>query len=125
MTSNKPYLLRALYQWIVDNQMIPHVVVNATLPDVKVPTQFVKDGQIVLNISPNATQNLLIENDYVSFSARFGGALAQVYFSLRAVLAIYARETGAGMVFNPEEESDPPPATAEKPTGKPHLTLVE
>lgn len=104
MTPNRPYLLRAFFEWIVDNNCTPYLVVDATLPGVKVPLQHVKDGQIVLNISPGAVGNLLLGNDAVTFNARFSGNPFALYIPQRAVLAIYARENGAGTMFTPEEE---------------------
>ncbi|TXH94592.1 MAG: ClpXP protease specificity-enhancing factor [Rheinheimera sp.] len=104
MTPNRPYLLRAFYEWIVDNNCTPYLVVDATMPGVKVPLQHVKDGQIVLNISPGAVGNLLLGNDAVTFNARFSGNPFALYIPQRSVLAIYARENGAGTMFTPEEE---------------------
>jgi stringent starvation protein B len=104
MTPNRPYLLRAFYEWIVDNNCTPYLVVDATAAGVKVPLQHVKDGQIVLNISPGAVGNLLLGNDAVTFNARFSGNPFALYVPQRAVLAIYARENGAGTMFTPEEE---------------------
>ncbi len=104
MTPNRPYLLRAFFEWIVDNNCTPYLVVDATLPGVKVPLQHVKDGQIVLNISPGAVGNLLLGNDAVTFNARFSGNPFALYIPQRAVLAIYARENGAGTMFTPEDE---------------------
>ena len=106
MTPNRPYLLRAFYEWIVDNNCTPYLVVDATMPGVKVPLQHVKDGQIVLNISPGAIGNLLLGNDAVTFNARFSGNPFALYIPVTAVLAIYARENGAGTVFTLEEEED-------------------
>lgn len=106
MTSNRPYLLRAIYEWLVDNDCTPHLVVGVDAPGVVVPGQFVKDGQIVLNVGPSAVQNLQMSNELVSFNARFGGAPMQVSFPPAAVLGIYARENGQGMLFPPEEETD-------------------
>jgi len=103
MTSNRPYLLRAFYQWIVDNECTPYIVVEADLPHVDVPPQTVRDGQVVLNISPTAVQNLLLEDKQVTFSARFGGVPFEVYIPVYAISAIYARENGAGTMFPPEE----------------------
>lgn len=103
MTPNRPYLLRAFFDWIVDNQCTPHLVVNADFPAVQVPTQFVQDGQIVLNISPSAVTNFAMDNQQLSFNARFGGQPMQVYVPMGAVLAIYARENGEGTVFTAEE----------------------
>lgn len=104
MTSNQPYLLKAFYDWIVDNGLTPYIVVDAILPGVEVPQQFVKEGQIVLNISPSACVNLHIELDAISFQARFSGQPMQVYVPSIAVSAIYARENGAGTVFTRSEE---------------------
>ncbi len=104
MTPNRPYLLRAFYEWIVDNNCTPYLVVDATVAGVKVPAQHVKDGQIVLNISPGAVGNLQLGNDAVTFNARFGGNPFALYVPQRAVLAIYARENGAGTMFTPEED---------------------
>jgi stringent starvation protein B len=105
MTSNQPYLLKAFCDWIVDNGFTPYIVVDAYLPGVEVPTQFVKDGQIVLNISPSACVNLNVDLEGVSFQARFSGQPMQVFVPSIAVSAIYARENGAGTVFTytPEE----------------------
>lgn len=114
MTSSRPYLLRAFYEWIVDNSFTPYVVVNAEIEDTYIPQQFVENGRIVLNISPNAVRSLLIANDHIEFNARFGGAPFDVYAPIKAITAIYAKENGRGMVFKEEddEESDetPPPS---------------
>ena len=106
MTPNRPYLLRAFFDWIVDNECTPHLVVNADYPAVQVPTQFVQDGQIVLNISPSAVTAFSLDNEQLSFNARFGGQPMQVYVPLGAVLAIYARENGEGTVFTQEAFDD-------------------
>jgi stringent starvation protein B len=102
MTSHRPYLLRALYEWIADNGMTPHLLVDATRPMVKVPTHAVKDGRIVLNIAERAVAGLQMTNEVISFSARFGGVSHAVSVPVSAVLAIYARETGQGMAL-PED----------------------
>ncbi|MGF1700029.1 ClpXP protease specificity-enhancing factor [Photobacterium makurazakiensis] len=102
MTPRRPYLLRAFYDWLVDNDLTPHLVVDATLPGVKVPMEFVSDGQIVLNIAPRAVGNLELGNEAVSFSARFSGRPHTVIVPLYAALAVYARENGAGTMFEPE-----------------------
>lgn len=104
MTPNRPYLLRAFYEWLVDNELTPHLVVDAELPQVKVPRQFVQDGQIVLSIAPQAVVGLTMDNDAVSFSARFAGVPQQVYLPIWAISAIYAKENGAGTVFQDEAE---------------------
>jgi stringent starvation protein B len=111
----RPYLLRAIHEWISDSGETPHIVVDAAAEGVVVPRQYVKDGKIVLNVSFSATSALTLGNDAVSFEARFGGASFQVHVPVRAVLGIYARETGQGMIF-PEGDADPdptdsPPAT--------------
>jgi stringent starvation protein B len=103
MTPNRPYLLRAFFDWIVDNDCTPHLVVDAHYPAVQVPTQFVQDGQIVLNISPSAVTGFSLDMEQLSFNARFGGQPMQVYVPLGAVLAIYARENGEGTVFTADE----------------------
>ena len=100
MTSNKPYLVRAFYQWIVDNQLTPYLMVNATMPGVKVPPHAVQEGQVILNINPSAVSSLIMDNDVVSFSARFNGVAEHLYIPSEAVMAIYARENGQGMMFS-------------------------
>lgn len=102
MTSHRPYLLRALYEWIADNGMTPHILVDARQPGVRVPAHAVKDGRIVLNVADRAVGRLEMDNDSVRFSARFGGVSQSVLVPVGAVLAIYARETGQGMAL-PEE----------------------
>lgn len=106
LSPRRPYLLRAFYEWLLDNQLTPHLVVDVTLPGVNVPTEYARDGQIVLNIAPRAVGNLELANDAVRFNARFGGVPRQVYVPLAAVLAIYARENGAGTMFEPEAAYD-------------------
>jgi len=106
LTPRRPYLLRAFYEWLLDNQLTPHLVVDVTLPDVRVPMEYARDGQIVLNIAPRAVGNLELANDEVRFNARFGGVPRQVSVPLAAVLAIYARENGAGTMFEPEVAYD-------------------
>lgn len=125
MTSTKPYLLRAFYDWINDNQLTPYIAVNAEVTGTVVPTQYVESGKITLNVSPSAVRDLNLGNDILSFNARFQGVLTRVVVPVKAVLAIYARENGRGMVFGEEEgESEPPPTT---PTdkSKPKLTIVK
>jgi stringent starvation protein B len=104
MTSNQPYLLRAFYEWIVDNDMTPYVVVDATNELVEVPQEFVKDGQIVLNVSPSACVGFNLDVNGLSFQARFGGQPRRLSMPCEAVIAIYARENGAGTVFATEED---------------------
>ena len=99
MTSHRPYLLRALNEWIADNGMTPHLLVDATMAGVQVPASAVKEGKVVLNIAERAVVRLLIDNDAVSFTARFGGVSHAVHVPISAVLAIYSRETGQGMAL--------------------------
>jgi stringent starvation protein B len=105
MNSNRPYLLRALYDWICDNHLTPYVLVDASGDDLNIPHEFVEDGKIVLNISPSAVRDLDLSNDYINFKARFSGKSMNVYFANAAVLAIYAKENGRGMIF-PEEDQE-------------------
>ena len=128
MTSSRPYIMRALYEWIVDNDCTPYVLVDASGDDVMVPQQFVKDGQIVLNISPGAVMDLNILNDAMSFNGRFGGVATDVYVPIIAVVGIYARENGQGMVFDPEESvppDDTPPEPDKLPESRPSLKIVK
>lgn len=133
MTSSRPYLTRALYEWIIDNGCTPYVVVNANREDVQVPRAHVKDGQIVLNIAPTAVVGLKIDNDALAFSARFGGVAMQIYAPMGAVLGIYARENGQGMIFEPDDTPPTPPATTDpnrsavdnKKPGRPGLKIVK
>jgi len=128
MTSSRPYIMRALYEWIVDNDCTPYVLVDASMADVMVPQQFVKDDQIVLNISPGAVMDLNISNGAVAFNGRFGGVATDVYVPIAAVVGIYARENGQGMVFEPEEATEPPddtPPDPDKPEGRPSLKIVK
>jgi stringent starvation protein B len=121
--SRRPYLLRAMHEWISDSNCTPHVVVDAGVTGVEVPRQFVQDGKIVLNVSWTATAQLRLDNDELSFDGRFGGASMRVRVPVEAVLAIYARETGQGLIFADEPEGQPPdgPTAPEpqEPTPKP------
>ena len=99
MTSNKPYLLRALNEWILDNGQTPHVIVDINAEGVDVPDQAIQDGKLVLNIAPQATRDLEISNEFISFQARFAGAPHDIFLPIDAVMAIYARENGQGMMF--------------------------
>jgi len=128
MTPSRPYIMRALYEWIVDNDCTPYVLVDAAVTDVMVPQQFVKDGQIVLNISPGAVMDLNIGNEAMAFNGRFGGVATDIYVPISAVVGIYARENGQGMVFEPEESTPPPeepPPDPIKPKGGPALKIVK
>lgn len=114
MTSSRPYLLRALHEWVLENNLTPYVVVDASLPGVDVPKDFVSNGQIVLNISPGAVRGLHIGNEYLEFNARFGGVPMQVIVPILAVMAVYAKENGQGMVFGAEPGGHPPPTSESK-----------
>ncbi len=138
MTSSKPYLLRAFYEWITENQCTPYIVVDTFYEGVQVPPEYVEDDRIILNIAPEAVDDLLLENTYVSFDARFSGTPYQIYIPMMAVSAVYAKENGRGMVFNEEYDDEPPPegffidedeeqhdsSSAKEKKGS-HLTLVK
>jgi stringent starvation protein B len=127
MSSSRPYLIRAFYEWIVDNNCTPHILINADIDGVDVPREHIKDGQIVLNISPTAVQNLLINNEAIEFDGRFSGAARSVYAPVDAIMGIYSRENGQGMVFEAEglrpDPTDPDgggsPTRRESPAAEP------
>jgi len=129
MTSSRPYLIRALYEWINDNQLTPYLLVNAGGEGVSVPQDFVgKDGQIILNIAPRAIMSLDMSNEAVSFNARFGGVPMDIYVPNHAIMGIYAKENGKGMMFEPEPIPPQPPkgkALKEKSVKKPMLKVVK
>ncbi len=109
MTSNRPYLIRATHEWICDNGLTPHLAVDAGYPGTEVPQEFVKDGQIVLNVAPRAVTQFVAGNDEIVFSARFGGVPHHLRVPVGAVIAIFARENGQGMAFEPMEPPPDPP----------------
>ena len=119
ITPTRPYMVRALYQWIEDNSLTPYLMVDATAKDVQIPTEYVQDGRIVLNIASRATGNMSMENDFIHFSARFGGVSQQIWVPLTAVLGIYAKENSQGMFFDPNEYDNYEPKEEAKPTSKP------
>jgi stringent starvation protein B len=134
MTPNQPYLLRAFYEWIVDNNLTPYIVVDAHYAGAQVPQEFVQDGQIVLNVSPASTGNLQLGLSEVMFDARFGGVPRNIVVPCPAILAIYAKENGAGTVFTVEEnigsdeveKQTEAHETEKKPKkGRPTLTVVK
>jgi len=132
MTSNRPYLIRALYEWILDNQMTPHLLVDAGHPRALVPAQFVQDGKIVLNVSNTAVCALVLGNEVIDFEARFGGVAMNVEVPVEAVLGIYARENGHGMLFPDEvppagdtQDADDEPSPPEPPRERPKLKVVK
>ena len=106
--SRRPYLLRAMHEWMSDSGFTPHAIVDAGRPGVEVPKSYIKDGKIVLNLSWSATQHLALGNEWIEFDARFGGVAQHVRVPVHAVLGVYARETGEGMVFS-DGEGEPPP----------------
>ncbi|MFC0322658.1 ClpXP protease specificity-enhancing factor [Gallibacterium melopsittaci] len=116
-TPKRPYLLRAYFDWLVDNDLTPYLVVDANYPHVEVPVEYVRDGQIVLNLSPNAVGNLSLGNEEIRFSARFQGVIRHIVIPLGAALAIYARENGDGVMFEPEEAYDVEELDTEQPFG--------
>ncbi len=131
MTSNRPYLIRALYEWLLDNDLTPHLLVDADYENVVVPRQFVEEGRIVLNINPSAVMSLEMTNEMIRFNARFGGKETDVFIPPLAVLGIYARENGRGMLFpdeleDAEEENDPDDTDPNPPPkGRPSLKVVK
>lgn len=129
MTSNRPYLIRALYDWLVDNGQTPYLLVNAEHSGTVVPGKFVEDGRIVLNIDPSAVSSLELGNEWITFSARFGGVAEEILVPPAAVQGIYAKENGQGMLFPDEDavngegpDDDPEP---NKPSGRPSLKVVK
>ncbi len=104
MTSSKPYLLRAINEWILDCNLTPHVLASGQAPGIEVPPQAIQEGKVVLNISPSAVRDLVLDNEGVSFVARFGGVSQAVWLPMAAIEGIYARENGRGMVFAEEAE---------------------
>ncbi|MEO8778953.1 MAG: ClpXP protease specificity-enhancing factor [Rhodanobacter sp.] len=138
MSSNRPYLLRAIYDWISDNQLTPYILVDAGAAGVRVPPQVIQNGQVVLNLATRAVANLDLGNEWISFQARFSGVSQTIQVPVQAVLALYAQENGQGMMFPADGEgSDTPPSKSppEKPTpiagdakpkrGAPHLRVVK
>lgn len=124
---SRPYLLRAMHEWMTDNSQTPLVLISAETEGVSVPQEFVKDGQIVLNIAWSATQNLQLGNEWLEFDARFAGTPRRISVPLSAVQAIYARESGQGMSFAAEPELPPEePAAKPAPTpSRPGLKIVK
>ena len=125
MTSNRPYLLRALYEWIADNGLTPHVLIDADFDGVDVPDQAIQQGKIVLNIATGATENLKLENETIFFKARFSGKPYQITVPMGAVIAIYARENGQGMMFAQDDVTPPPVDTPDDPPPRAHLKVVK
>lgn len=135
MKSNRPYLIRALYEWILDNDCTPYILVDVDSPNVSVPAGFAEDGKIVLNLSPSAVKHLLMDNEAISFEARFGGVVQRPYAPIAAVKAIYAKENGYGMFFEDDpalevdqdgsDDDTPPTPDSPTPSKKPFLKVVK
>jgi stringent starvation protein B len=130
MLSSRPYLLRALNEWIVDSGLTPHVLVDGDRPDLEVPDSAIQDGKVVLNISPSAVRDLLIDQELLTFVARFGGVSRAVSVPVNAVQAIYARENGQGMMFPDEDDDRPDGSDGEggqppTPSRRPNLKVVK
>ncbi|MGE0187869.1 MAG: ClpXP protease specificity-enhancing factor [Steroidobacteraceae bacterium] len=141
MSSRRPYLVRAMHEWMTDNLQTPHLIVDALAANLEIPRQFVQDGKIILNISFNATQNLVMGNERIEFNARFGGKTHHVVVPVPALLGVYARESGQGLVFGDEDvppsqptppdsatdssSSDGAPITKSAPRGRAQLKVVK
>jgi stringent starvation protein B len=134
MTSSRPYFIRAIYDWLVDNNLTPHLLVNAEARGVQVPSQYVDKGQVVLNISPSAVKLLELGDTVINFNARFGGVPLDIRVPVVAVMGIYARENGRGMLFPEDEQPDaatdtevkvPTEGDAPKSPGRPKLRVVK
>jgi stringent starvation protein B len=128
MTPSRPYLLRGIYEWLVDNEKTPYLLVDAEADNVLVPDEHVQNGKIILNISPSAIRDLTLSNDGVSFTARFGGNPMLINVPIAAALALYSKENGRGMMFPDEQSMDDPDPTDpdnSEPPQKPFLTLVK
>lgn len=134
MSPNRPYIIRALYEWITDNQLTPHVLINANVDGVEVPERSIQKGKVVLNIDPGAVENLELGNDWLHFNTRFAGVQEKIRIPVDAVIAVYARENGQGMMFAQDEELESDSQTSiasdidgdgTSPPRKPHLTLIK
>ncbi len=134
MTSNCPYLIRALFDWVIDNGLTPHLLIDTSDQSVVVPQQFVENQKIVLNISTSATTNLVLGNESISFNARFSGQPMNVFLPIESVMAIYAKENGQGMMFAQEDSSvvlsgkgnnDEPEPPTPPPSKRPTLKVVK
>ena len=125
LSRQRPYLLRAMHEWMTDNALTPHIVVDAKAGGANLPPEHIRDGKIILNVSYAATRGLVIGNDSVAFEARFNGVPRAINVPIDSILGIYARENGQGMVFS--DESTPGPPTDDDPKGpsKPSLRVVK
>jgi|TARA_B110000259_G_scaffold88334_1_gene102783 stringent starvation protein B len=126
MTSQKPYLIRAVYEWLIDNGATPYLLVDTSFEGVIVPEAFINDSKIVLNIAPDAVQHYEANNENIYFSARFSGKRMELFIPIEAVLSIYGKENNQGMFFSEEQTSPPtPPSNSTKEKGKPKLMIVK
>ena len=134
MTPNRPYIIRALYEWITDNQLTAHLLINAGVAGVEVPERAIQKNKVVLNIDPGAVENLDLGNEWLFFNTRFAGVKEAIRIPIEAVIAVYARENGQGMMFAQDEELDSDSQASiqsdidgsdENPDRKPHLTLIK
>lgn len=126
LSPTRPYMVRAVYEWLEDNELTPYLLVDATHKDAKVPTEYVNDGRIVLNVGSRATGNMHIDNYYVNFNARFSGVSREIWVPMPAIIGIFAKEDeSAGMFFNPNEyDNYTPEDTASQATIKPAPTVT-
>ncbi len=122
MTSSRPYLLRAMYQWLIDNQKTPYILVDTEEENVMVPERFIDDGKIVLNITPSAISHLELGDEAVTFQAKFSGVMEHIYVPVISIMAIYAYENGRGMVFGEEDSGDDGDDNSPK---KPSLRVIK
>lgn len=134
MSPNRPYIIRALYEWITDNRLTPHVLIDSNVEGVEVPERAIQQGKVILNIDPGAVENLDLGNDWLNFNTRFAGVRESVRLPVEAVIAVYARENGQGMMFAQDEELEADSKISiesdmndngETPPRKPHLTLIK
>lgn len=125
MTSSRPYLIRALYEWIVVNNCSPYLLVNSTIEGTRVPQEYVTKDKIILNVSPTAVRDLQLGDQLIEFNARFAGKPFSLSIPVGAVMAIYAIENGRGMVFNDDGDEEPPPAGDDVKASKAKLKVVK
>jgi len=128
MTSQKPYLIRAIYDWLLDNQLTPYLLVNTLIDGVKVPEDFINENKIVLNIAPDAVQHFQADNHWITFSARFAGKAMELFIPIEAVLGVYGKENNQGMFFSEEDSVPPSPPTPPSDipsSGRPSLKIVK
>ena len=127
MTSSRPYLIRGIYEWIVDNKKTPYLLVDAAFQGVVVAKSYIENDRIILNVSPAAAQDISLAGEHVSFSARFGGQAMNVFIPVMAVMAIYAKENGQGMMFADEDNGNTPDGndSGKKQPKRPTLKVVK